>query len=294
MFFPEYGDTLDKWCKKKQLKKPHDSRIHQDVVVIRGDVKEFMNDYINDVEEREHCYFHPPVCPRENYYHYGCDRGNQSTGKSNGEATKTRANSCKAYISFRFIMDAGVSGAIIQKMLQHTGHDEDTCKEKKRIHPELHSLVKIWLEQGCSISKILIKSHDWAQQNGHMDKKDRRFYLTPYDIRLVKKNLRGVGNSDSVNVDHLVSTELKENICFYQPLQNDQPFILVVQTSFQKKILDDNPHPMIFMDASYKGITAYGYAFYALLLINKAGRGVPFAYFILSKETTATVRLLRL
>ncbi|XP_041955135.1 uncharacterized protein LOC121714054 [Alosa sapidissima] len=48
---------------------------------------------------------------------------------------------------------------------------------------------------------------------------------------------------------------------------------------------------MVFMDASYKGITAYGYAFYALLLINKTGRGVPFAYFIMSKESSETLSL---
>lgn len=194
-------------------------------------------------------------------------------------------------ISFKVITDAGISGAIIQKMLQHTGHDEGNSKEKNRIHPDLHSLIEIWLQQGCSTSEILIKSYDWAQQNGHVDKKDRRFYLTPNDIRLLKKNLRGVGDSDSVSVDHLVSMELRDNICFYQPLHNEQPFILVVQTPFQKQLLEENPHPMVFMDASYKGITAYGYAFYALLLINKTGRGVPFAYFILSKETTATVSL---
>ncbi|XP_077065703.1 uncharacterized protein LOC143718571 isoform X2 [Siphateles boraxobius] len=292
-FSPEKENMATHWVNgvKKRLKKPHDSRVHQDVVIIRGDAKEFMESYINEVQEKEHCYFRPPVCPRQDYYYYGCDRGNHAAGKSNGEATQTRANSCKAYISFKVITDAGISGAIIQKMLQYTGHDEANSKEKNRIHPDLHSLIEIWLQQGCSTSEILIKSCDWAQQNGHVDKKDRRFYLTPNDIRLLKKNLRGVGDSDSVSVDHLVSMELRDNICFYQPVHNEQPFILVVQTPFQKQLLEENPHPMVFMDASYKGITAYGYAFYALLLINKTGRGVPFAYFILSKETTETVSL---
>ena len=150
---------------KKRLNKPHDS-------------KDFMEGYINQVQEKEQCYFRPPVCPRKDYYHYGCDHGNRCAGNSTGEDTKTRANSCKAYISFKVILDAEISGAIIQKMLQHTGHDKDNSKEKNRIHPNLHSLVEVWLQQGCSTSEILIKSCDWAQQNGHVDKKDRRFYLT--------------------------------------------------------------------------------------------------------------------
>ena len=105
---------------KKRLKKPHDSRVNQEVVVFSGDAKDFMEGYINQVQEKEQCYFRPPVCPRKDYYHYGCDHGNRCAGNSTGEDTKTRANSCKAYISFKVILDAGISGAIIQKMLQHT------------------------------------------------------------------------------------------------------------------------------------------------------------------------------
>ncbi|KAL0969910.1 hypothetical protein UPYG_G00234410 [Umbra pygmaea] len=114
-----------------------------------------MEGYINQVQEKEHYYFRPPVCPRQDYYYYGCDRGNHSAGKSNGEASKTRANSCKAYISFKVITDTGISGAIIQKMQHHTGHDENNSKEKNRIHPDLHSLVKIWLQLGWSTSEKL-------------------------------------------------------------------------------------------------------------------------------------------
>lgn len=77
----------------------------------------------------------------------------------------------------------------------------------------------------------------------------------------------------------------------FQPLTKDQPLVIVVQTPQQKALLQENPHPMVFMDASYKGLTSYGYALYALVLVNQTGRGVPFAYLIMSQESSAIVEL---
>ncbi|XP_035997529.1 uncharacterized protein LOC118564219 isoform X2 [Fundulus heteroclitus] len=286
------------WLKgvSKRLKKIHDARVEQEVVIIQGEEKDFMNIYINELQEKQNMYFKAPVSTHKDYHYYACERASKASGQSKGESQKTRANSCEAYISFKFITDSGFRGVVIHKMLQHTGHDVSNEEDgiKNRIHPELLGFVEMWLTQGCSTSETLLKSCDWAHRNGHVDKQNRRFYLTPEDVRLIKKNLHGVTfphRNDSVSVDYLVNTELQQNICFYQPLIHQQPLIIVVQTPSQKKLLEENPHPMVFMDASYKGITAYGYAFYALLLINKTGRGVPFAYFIMSKESSETLSL---
>ena len=118
-----------------------------------------------------------------------------------------------------------------------------------------------------------------------MDKHNRRFYVTPEDIRTIKKNTNALifpDVKDCVSVDILATSELKENIYFYQPLSDEKPSIIVIQTPWQKQLLKEHPHPMMFMDATYKSMTSYGYAFYALLLTNSIGRGIPFAYFIIS------------
>lgn len=130
--------------------------------------------------------------------------------------------------------------------------------------------------------------------HGHIDKYNRRYYVTLEDIRIIKKSINALifpDVKDCVSVDILATSELKENICFYQPLSDEQPLIIVVQTPWQKQLLKEHPHPMMFMDATYKEMTSYGYAFYALLLSNSIGRGVPFAYFIISQESTATLTL---
>lgn len=121
-----------------------------------------------------------------------------------------------------------------------------------------------------------------------MDKYNRWYYVTPEDIRLIKKTSNALSFPDAkdcISVDKLITSELQEHICYYQPLSENQPLIIVVQTPWQKDILREHPHTMVFMDATYKAMTSYGYAFYALLLTNSIGRAVPFAYFIISEES---------
>ncbi|XP_048853138.1 uncharacterized protein LOC125721155 [Brienomyrus brachyistius] len=281
---------------KRRMKKVKDPEVIQEVVVFEEEEEDFIHSYIKKLEEETHSYFTSHVCPRKNYYYYACERSNKATGYSKGEPNKTRANSCRAYVSFSIIKDAGFTGAIVHKMLKHSGHDINIQEEgvKNRVDPELLAFIDMWLEQGLSVSETLLKSVDWAQRHGHTDRCNRRYYVTPEDIRMIKKSINALifaDVKDSISVDKLCTSELKENICFYQPLSDDQPLIIVVQTPWQKQLLKEHPHPMMFMDATYKGMTSYGYAFYALLLRSWIGRGYPFAYFIISQESTSTLSL---
>lgn len=88
-------------------------------------------------------------------------------------------------------------------------------RKKNAINPELLGFVEIWLTQGLSISQIVIKCCDWACSRGYTDKNDRSFFLTPEDVRLVKRHLRIFTLPDinyAVSVEKLVTGELKENI----------------------------------------------------------------------------------
>lgn len=282
---------------RRKLRIEKDSRVSMDIKIVHGDKKtEFMENYVEELQKKTKTFFLAAKQNSKNYYFHACERGNKPTGKSMGKACETRANSCEAYVSFKFIEETGFTAVVVRQQLTHTGHDLSNPEERKKnaINPELLGFVEIWLTQGLSISQIVIKSCDWACSRGYTDKHDRRFFLTPEDVRLVKRHLRIFtlpDIDDAVSVEKLVTGELKENICFFQPLTKDQPLVIVVQTPQQKALLQENPHPMVFMDASYKGLTSYGYALYALVLVNQTGRGVPFAYLIMSQESSAIVEL---
>ncbi|XDV16607.1 hypothetical protein PO909_016249 [Leuciscus waleckii] len=281
---------------RRKLKKVKDARVIQEVIPFSGEETDFMQGYIEKLEEETKSIFRSPVSTHKDYFYFACERSNKASGKSKGEPTKTRANSCKAYVSIKIIKDGCFTGAVVNKMLQHNGHDVCLKEEgvKNRIDPELLTFIEMWLDQGQSISETLLKCVDWAERHGHMDKYNRRYYVTPEDIRLVKKSINALSFPDAkdcISVDKLVTSELQENICYYQPLSENQPLIIVVQTPWQKDVLREHFHTMVFMDATYKAMTAYGYAFYALLLTNSIGRAVPFAYFIVSEESADILAL---
>ncbi|XP_076144157.1 uncharacterized protein LOC143126130 [Alosa pseudoharengus] len=282
---------------RRKMKKEKDSLVSTEIKILHGEKKvEFMERCIQEIKEKEHIFFLAAKQTSPNYYHHACERGNTSVQKSNGGPCKTRANSCEAYVSFKFIEEASYTAVLIRQKLIHTGHDFKNPEEKKKspINPELVGFVEMWLSQGLSISQILLKSCDWACSRGYTDKHDRRYFLTPEDVRSIKRHLLVLNLpdiDDAVSVEKLVTDELKEQILYFQPLTKDQPLIVVVQTPAQMSLLQENPHPMVFMDASYKGLTSYGYALYALLLVNQTGRGVPFAYLIMSHESSATLQL---
>ena len=48
---------------------------------------------------------------------------------------------------------------------------------------------------------------------------------------------------------------------------------------------------MIFLDATYKSVTHYGFAFYAVMVKNDEGKGIPVSFFILSQETSSTLEI---
>lgn len=204
----------------------------------------------------------------KDYFYFACERSTKASVKSKGEPTKTRDNSCKGYVSFKIIKDGSFTGAVINKMLQHNGHDVCMKEEGVKNHtdPELLTFIEMWLDQGLSISETLLKCVDLDT-------------LSFPDAK------------DCICVDKLVTSELQENICYYQPLNENLPLISVMQTPWEKYILREHPHTMVFMDATYKAMASYGYAFYALLLTNSIGKEVPFAYFIISEESADILAL---
>lgn len=97
--------------------------------------------------------------------------------------------------------------------------------------------------------------------------------------------------NDSVSVEKLIQSELKDSILLFQPLSHseDQPLMIVYSSTWQLEQLKKFEGQMLFLDANYKSITQYGFAFYAVMVKNEEGKGEPVSFFILSEETTSTL-----
>ncbi|XP_070533937.1 uncharacterized protein [Ptychodera flava] len=224
-------------------------------------------------------------------YHYKCERGNAATGSSSGLATETRANSCCSYVSFTFIKEPTYRACIVRLQPKHLGHNlmdpNESCVNK--ICPELTECIRLWTMQGLQISEIIVKCSEWARQRGYYIMTDRQYFPTPTDIKYLRDktlNETRFDKNDSVSLDKLIKSDLQANVIHYQPLskKNSQTLEIVYMSQFQVEQYQKFGNRMIFVDATYRGITAYGYAFYAVVVRSDIGHGVPVAYIIISKE----------
>ena len=92
-------------------------------------------------------------------------------------------------------------------------------------------------------------------------------------------------------VNHLVKSDLRENVIFYQPLSHSeqQPLIIVFSSPWQIDQLKKYGPEMIYLDATYKGITQYGFAFYAVVVKSNHGRGGPCCFLPIERGNFRTV-----
>lgn len=234
---------------------------------------------------------------RENYFQYCCERSGKPTGNKRGPQ-QTRANSCTGYISFKFYHGAPWKACYIRVKAEHTGHT--FAPEEAKVHRldnELLGYIEYLSLQGCTSADIVVKVGEWARVRGHSDMQDRTFFPTPQDISYCKRRTLDrtrLDLNDSASVQKLCTGPMRDDIIFFQNLSahHNQPLMIVVQSQFMKD--QSNKYAQqstIFVDASYRGITSYGYAFYALVCRNEHGHGVPMAYVITSREDTETLTL---
>ncbi|XP_052073133.1 uncharacterized protein LOC127711199 [Mytilus californianus] len=102
-----------------------------------------------------------------------------------------------------------------------------------------------------------------------------------------------IHQNDAVAVHELCTQILKEEIIFYQELKEGvQPLVIIYQNEAQRKRMVKLAENVVFLDATYKGLTAYGYSFYALVARDEQqGRGTPLSYCISSDDTGEVVKI---
>jgi hypothetical protein len=108
---------------------------------------------------------------------------------------------------------------------------------------------------------------------------------------------RGVDAPDTARVAALVSTQ-QQDVLHYQPYsptpsksdQSAQPFILILSTPFQRRMLDQFGRRLVFLDAT-GGTNKYGYMLFTLLVQDDYGRGVPVAFMVSNSEDADVIKV---
>ncbi|XP_070546630.1 uncharacterized protein [Ptychodera flava] len=201
-----------------------------------------------------------------NSIQFYCERHGKPKGKLKS-ATETRANACSAYVTFQFIEHGGRKAALVFLKSEHHGHNIKDSSENKvnRLCPEVLSYINNLIEQGKKPSEIMVSCARWADSHGHHDYVDRRFYPTPRDIKYA-----------------LECHSAKQQA-------NNQALIIVYQSMEQRQRAKAYGQDIVFVDATYSGVTAYGFTFYCLLVRDTFGHGTPIAFFVISQENEKNI-----
>jgi len=118
---------------------------------------------------------------------------------------------------------------------------------------------------------------------------DVRFYPSDTTIRnhmwkaVTKQRMHQV---DQEAVRQLTSEHTQRNpadSCFFRPAGDGQPFLLVMQTAEQRRMLQLYGQTIVGMDATYK-TNQWGFPLFMLNVVTNRGKGYPVAVFLLEQE----------
>ncbi|XP_070563193.1 uncharacterized protein [Ptychodera flava] len=225
---------------------------------------------------------------------FKCERFRKPSGQSTGDPTKSRANACEAYVSYKFVYSADrcMKACIIRTKGHHTGHDLGNEEEKfvSRIHPDLVAYIELLAMQDKKCNYILSEIQKWSQSRGYFDMHDREYYPLPSDVKYIISTVRNQPHrdaDDAVSVDSIIKSDFQGKILYYQPYhkQEQQPLIIIMQTPLQRDMMKKFGKTLIFVDATYSGVTAYGFALYTMVVRDGHGHGFPAAFIILSEDS---------
>ncbi len=227
----------------------------------------------------------------DTYFNHPCVRAGKARKKS------WKYTSCTAYVTFTLVTKyPGYLGIIERLKDSHTGHDPSECvdKHKSPIDPELKQLIRKWLKIGVRPENVWTLAIQWAEERGHLDVHDRRYYVTPQDVKNIRDCLlreTRMDKNDAVSVEKLLTTEYKEETVFYQNYEkNRKPFIAVLQSDSMKENMKKYGQSTVFMDAT-NSVNQYSFPLYTLLVKDEFGRGKPVAHIIVSDESQDTLIL---
>ena len=154
---------------------PNKQNLEFDVEIVKVTEEQFISGYIIKLENNNQGTFTRQKNKNtRGYKQFLCERSGKPTGKSTGDPSQTRCNTCPAYVSFRFVTENGQKAVIIRKNLLHTGHiiGEKSQEGKNHIHGELVSFIRNLTVLNKKANEIIVEVADWSSSRGHNDPGD--------------------------------------------------------------------------------------------------------------------------
>uniref|UniRef100_A0A914UTY1 C2H2-type domain-containing protein n=1 Tax=Plectus sambesii TaxID=2011161 RepID=A0A914UTY1_9BILA len=208
----------------------------------------------------------------------------ESSKNTRKKGTRKIQAHCPAYIRLNVDKNSGIVSA--KMCLTHVGHEIGVkyIDLPKLLKNDIARLLNEGLDNKTIVSKLHAANNDPT--------KDRGYYLTEKHVDYYRKKLGFASGrpdlDDHVAVDLIVKQyENDDNspILFYNPIvASDDKFALGLQTTGQRRLLDELGSNVISIDTTHK-TTRYKYLLCTLMVLDEAGGGQPAAEFFIESES---------
>ncbi|EFN51443.1 hypothetical protein CHLNCDRAFT_140162 [Chlorella variabilis] len=236
----------------------------------------------------------------------------KAAGKWTLKYVCSHASKCSCPYTLELRHPAGSEVVSVWQTAPHQFHDPTSADSQAqlRMHPRLEAMATVMIESGATPTSICTRLnnmvHDPADPlglgggtTGLQHFSSARVSIIPRQIYVLIKKLRraeGLGLTSDVQAMAVLIDELRRegSVLFYQPYKQagrrsgEQPLVIVMQVSFQARMLDQFGRRLVFMDATF-GVNKYGYPLYALVVQDESGRGVPVSFMVCSSDTAEVV-----
>jgi hypothetical protein len=197
---------------------------------------------------------------------------------------KTGVLSCVA--NMQVMTDTNTHAVIVEYCSMHTGHEINICRLPIPSNVRLSIAAK--LHDGVSVNKILDSIRDGA---GNSKNRRRLLLLSRQDILNIHKklNIKSITKhtndcfSTSIWVEELKSQPQNPVLLYkaqgvpqLEGMDNsgNDDFLLVLQTPFQRDVMQQYGNKAILMDATHS-LTEYDFLLISIMVIDNYGEGIP-------------------
>ncbi|KAL4440450.1 hypothetical protein ABPG75_003451 [Micractinium tetrahymenae] len=222
------------------------------------------------------------------------------------QASTSSACGCPYALEFKHKGDGSVT---VTQTEAHQFHDpSDTASlAKLKMHPALQAMGQVLLRCGVKPLQVCSELNAAALEDGVLGSgssgllmaSNARGSITLDQVKALAKQVRRAQGlsvtSDSSALAAAVAAYREQGaVPFYQPYRaatkdtGEQPLIIILQTPWQARMLDQFGRTLTFADSTY-GTNWAGYPLYACTVQDDVGRGVPAGFMICSSDTVEVV-----
>ncbi|KAL4430891.1 hypothetical protein ABPG75_006147 [Micractinium tetrahymenae] len=222
------------------------------------------------------------------------------------QASTSSACGCPYALEFKHKGDGSVT---VTQTEAHQFHDPSDAASlaKLKMHPALQAMGQVLLRCGVKPLQVCSELNAAALEDGVLGSgssgllmaSNARGSITLDQVKALAKQVRRAQGlsvtSDSSALAAAVAAYREQGaVPFYQPYRaatkdtGEQPLIIILQTPWQARMLDQFGRTLTFADSTY-GTNWAGYPLYACTVQDDVGRGVPAGFMICSSDTVEVV-----